>query len=92
MPRTTHDEELDMTTNGSTVAYRWGIGLVLGVLLTVTGFLVGTLRADAGMNQYKKQVTVNTEKISAIERTLKDIKDSQKSLNDKIDTVILQTR
>lgn len=85
----------NVTTRETTRAYQWAIGILVILLMAMSGYLAGNYKAEAGMETYKTQVTTNTTEIKFTKETLIEMKQNQKdaftALNNKVDKLLIRT-
>ncbi len=58
-----------MAVNGEKAAYRWGIGILIGVLLFVGGFLTRDVTLGADVNDNVQSISMNKQEIEHVKES-----------------------
>jgi len=69
--------------------YRWVIDILIIIIGMGFSFYMGSRTVSSNIISLEKTVTVNCSRITTLESAIIEIKNSQKDMNTKIDTILI---
>ena len=79
---------MNETTNGRFLSWKWLTGILIGVVLAMTAFIINNLYGDVG--QIKLEHVDGQQRLQAIETANVDVQRRLMRIEDKLDKILGQ--